>query len=198
HQAVSLDGVDAMMPLYNMTSWSPSIDAIEEFKVQTGSYSAEYGQGAGAHIQISIKSGSNQLRGAVFEFLRNDKLDAENYFLNFERPAGSARVAKDRLRRNQFGAFLAGPVVRNKTFWSFNYEGRRENKETVSTAWWPNQDFRNGNFSALLNPAVNPATGRPFRAPIVIYDATSGTPFANNIIPTSKISPGAQKVISQF
>jgi hypothetical protein len=121
HQSISLDGVDAMMPLYNMTSWSPSIDAIEEFKVQTGSYSAEYGQGAGAHIQISIKSGTNQFRGAVFEFLRNDKLDAENYFLNFVRPAGTARLPKDRLRRNQFGAFLAGPIIRNKTFWSFNY-----------------------------------------------------------------------------
>src|SRR5262249_29444782 len=185
HQAVSLDGVDAMMPLYNMTSWSPSIDAIEEFKVQTGSYSAEYGQGAGAHIQISIKSGSNQFRATVFEFLRNDKLDAENYFLNFQR---SPRLPKDRLRRNQFGTFLSGPIVRNKTFWSFNYEGRRENKETVSTAWWPNQDFRNGNFSALLNPAINPATGRAYRAPIIIYDPTSGEPFANNIIPTTRLN----------
>src|SRR5437667_6835801 len=102
HESVTLDGADATMPLYNVTTWTPSVDAIEEFRVQTGSYSDEYGQGAGAHIQISIKSGTNQLRGSIFEFLRNDKLDAENYFLNFQPAPGAPRIPKDRLRRNQF------------------------------------------------------------------------------------------------
>jgi outer membrane receptor protein involved in Fe transport len=198
HQSVSIDGVEAIMPLYNHTAWTPSIDAIEEFKVQTGSYSAEYGQGAGAHIQVSVKSGTNQLRGTLFEFLRNDKLDAENYFLNFERPVGAERLPKDRLRRNQFGIFLGGPIVRNKTFWSFNYEGRRENKESVNTAWWPNADFRKGDFSALLRPAVNPATGRLFRGPIVLYDPLNGMPFQNDVIPASRLHPGAQNVVSKF
>ncbi len=198
NQTVSLDGVDAKMPLYNITTWTPSIDAIEEFKVQTSSFSAEYGQGAGAHVEISMKSGTNQLRGTVFEFLRNDKLDAEHYFLNFEPPPGAARRPKDRLRRNQFGAFVGGPLIRNKTFWSFDYEARRETRETVSTAWWPNQDFRKGDFSALLTPAVNPATGRLFRSPILIYDPLTGDPFQNNVIPASRLHPGAQNAISQF
>jgi hypothetical protein len=197
-QSVSLDGVEATMPLYNHTTWTPSIDAVEEFKVQTASYSAEYGQGAGAHIQVSIKSGTNQLRGTIFEFLRNDKLDAENYFLNFERPAGAPRLEKDRLRRNQFGAFIGGPLIRNRTFWSFNYEGKREVKESVATAWWPNQSFRSGDFSALLNPSVNPSTGRLIRAPIVIYDPLTGEPFDNNVIPRSRLHPAAQNLLAQY
>jgi hypothetical protein len=129
---VSFDGVDAKSYRNNVTAFTPSIDAIQEFKVQTGSYSAEYGQGSGAIIEISMKSGTNQLHGSFFEFLRNDKLDAENYFLNFGRPPGTGRLPKDRLRRNQFGTVLSGPVVlpgyngRNRTFWAFDYEGRRE------------------------------------------------------------------------
>src|SRR5262249_12683240 len=92
-----------------------------------------------------------------FEFLRNEKLDAENYFLNFEQPPGAQRLQKDRLRRNQFGTFLGGPLIRNKTFWSFNYEGRRQTKEGVDTVWWPNADFRRGDFSA--------AAAKPRRPP---------------------------------
>lgn len=198
NESVTLDGVDATMPLYNVTTWTPSIDAIEEFKVQTGSYSAEYGQGAGAHIQISLKSGTNQLRGTVFEFVRNDKLDAENYFLNFEPAPGVARIPKDRLRRNQFGIFLGGPLIRNKTFWSFNYEGRRQDKESVSTTSWPDQNFRNGDFSELLHTAINPATGAPFRAPTIIYDPLNGVPFSNNVLPQSRLHPGALNVISKY
>ena len=166
-----------------------SIEAIEEFKVQTSSYSAEYGLGGGAHVQISMKSGTNQLRGTLFEFLRNDKLDAEDYFLNFELPSGTARLPKDRLRRNQFGAVVSGPVMlpgysgRNRTFWAFNYEGRRETKEAVASAFFPSDDFRRGDFSALLSPSLNPTTGRPLRNPIVVFDPTTGEPFSGNVIP---------------
>jgi hypothetical protein len=198
HQSVTLDGVESITPLYNISSFTPSIDAIEEFRVQTGSYSAEFGQSSGARVEVSLKSGTNQLHGTVFEFLRNDALDAENYFLNFERPASATRLRKDRLRRNQFGTFLGGPLIKNQTFWSFNYEGRREIQEGVSTAFWPNNDFRTGDFSRLLTPAINSATGRPYRAPIVVYDPLTGTPFPNNILPKDRLHAGAQKVISQF
>jgi hypothetical protein len=80
NQSVTIDGVEAIMPLYNHTAFTPSVDAVEEFKVLTSSYSAEFGQGAGAHIHVTMKGGTNQLRGTVFNFLRNEKLDAENYF----------------------------------------------------------------------------------------------------------------------
>ena len=198
---VSLDGVDAKNPRVHTTVFTPSIEAIEEFKVQTGSYSAEYGQGGGGIVQVSMKSGTNALHGAFFEFLRNDKLDAEDYFLNFERPAGAARLSKDRLRRNQFGAVLSGPVMlpryngKNRTFWAFDFEGRRDTAERVRTAFFPHEAFRNGDFSALLRPAINPATGRPVRAPIVIFDPLTGEPFPGNIIPQSKIHTGSRNLL---
>lgn len=198
HQSITLDGVESVAPLYNVSSFTPSIDAIEEFKVQTGSYSAEFGQSSGARIEVALKSGTNQFHGALFEFLRNDAFDAENYFLNFERPAGAARLAKDRLRRNQFGAFLGGPLVRDRTFWSFNFEGRREIQESVATAFWPHRDFRQGDFSRLLTPNINPATNAPYRAPIAIFDAYTATPFPGNIVPRSRLHPGAQRVMSRF
>ncbi|MEO7653099.1 MAG: carboxypeptidase-like regulatory domain-containing protein, partial [Bryobacteraceae bacterium] len=198
HQSITLDGVESITPLYNISSFTPSIDAIEEFKVQTGSYSAEFGNSSGARVEVSLKSGTNQLHGTVYEFLRNDVLDAENYFLNFQLPANTARLKKDRLRRNQYGTFLGGPLIKNRTFWSFNFEKRSETQEGVSTAFWPNQNFRQGDFSALLSPATNPATGRPFRNPIAIYDPQTGTPIPGNIISRTQLHPGTQNVISKY
>lgn len=195
-----LDGVEAKEARTHTMIFTPSIEAVEEFKIQTSTFSAEFGQGGGAQVQITMKSGTNRLRGTLFEFVRNEKFDAENYFLNFERPGD--RAPKDRLRRNQFGGVISGPVYlpklyngRNKTFWAFDYEGRREVQETIEREWFPNQEFRNGNFSALLTPANNPATGRPFRNPILIYDPVTGDPFAGNIVPVSRIHPSARKLM---
>ncbi len=198
HQSITLDGVESITPLYNISSFTPSIDAVEEFKVQTGSYSAEFGQSSGGRVEISLKGGTNALHGTAWEFLRNDVFDAETYFLNFQRPASAGRLKKDHLRRNQFGGFISGPLIKNKTFWSFNYEERRQSQESVATAWWPNQNFRKGDFSLLLNPPVNPATGRPVRAPIAIYDPLTGIPFNGNLIPANRLHPGALNVIDKF
>ena len=132
----------------------------------------------------------------VYEFLRNDAADAKDYFLNFQLPAGTPLQKKNRLRRNQFGAWLGGPVElphyngKDKTFWSFNYEGTRQTQESVQQAPEASssrQAFRTGDFSALLTPAI--VNGRPVRAPIIIYDPTNGQPFTDasgkitNIIP---------------
>ncbi len=198
HQSVTLDGVESITPLYNISSFTPSVDAVEEFKVQTGSYSAEFGQSSGARVEVSLKTGGNALHGTAWEFIRNDALDAENYFLNFLRPVGAGRLNKDRLRRNQFGGFISGPVIKNRTFWSFNFEERKQTQESVVTAWWPSQDFRRGDFGLLLNPPTNPATGRPVRAPIVMYDALTGVPLAGNQLPASRLHKGAQGVIDKF
>jgi hypothetical protein len=198
HQSITLDGVESITPLYNISSFTPSIDAVEEFKVQTGSYSAEFGQSSGGRVEVSMKGGTNQLHATVWEFLRNNAFDAETYFLNFQRPISAGRLKKDALRRNQFGGFFSGPVIKNKTFWSFNYEERRQTQEAVSTAWFPSQDFRKGNFGLLLNPPINPATSRPVRAPIVIYDPLNGVPFSGNIIPAARQHPGALNVIDKF
>ncbi len=211
NQRVTLDGVIASEPLVNTVYLTPSIDAIEEVKVQTGSYSAEYGMNNGAIVQVALKSGGNDFHGTVYEFLRNDAADAKDYFLNFQLPAGAPQQKKNRLRRNQFGTWLAGPVIlpkyhgKDKTFWSFNYEGTRQTQESVQqatgTQFFP-QAFRNGDFSALLSPAI--VNGKPVRAPIVIYDPTSGLPFTDatgkitNIIPPSRINKNALNLINQY
>ncbi len=188
HQVVSLDGVDAKDPRIHIANFVPSIEAIEEFKIQTNSYSAEYGFGGGAVTNITMKSGTNEIHGTLFEFLRNDKLDAESYFLNFELAQGEDRRPKDPLRRNQFGAVLSGPIVKNKTFWAFNYEGRRQREALPQTAWFPNQAFRSGDFSELLTGTINPENGRLFRQPIVVFDAFTGDPYPNNVLPQTAIN----------
>ena len=193
HQVVSLDGVDAKEPRNHITTFVPSIEAIEEFKVQTNSYSAETGFGGGAVTTITMKSGTNELHGTLFEFLRNDKLDAEDYFLNFER-AGEPEP-KDRLRRNQFGLVVSGPIVKNKTFWLVNWEARRERVGRVQETWFPLDEFRDGDFSELLSDSFLD-TGR--QSPLLLFDAFTGDPFPNNVIPPSQIHPGAKNVLDQF
>jgi len=210
NQQVTLDGVIATEPRVNTAAFSPSIDALEEFKVQTSSYSAEYGQNSGAIMQMVVKSGTNQLHGTFYEFLRNDKFAAKDYFLNFQQPAGSRLSPKNVLRRNQFGAFLGGPVLfpklfngKDRTFWSFNYEGRRETRESVAEAFWFPEAFRKGDFSALLTPPLN-AAGVPVRQPTIIFDPTTGEPFRDssgritNIIPASRINKATQDFINKY
>jgi hypothetical protein len=123
---VSLDGVSV---IGNRNTWlplNPSIDAIEEFKVQTSNYSAEYGGNAGANVNVQIRSGGNRPHGSLFEYLRNNDLDARGYF----RPRP---LPKDQLRRNQFGGVLSGPVIKEKTFLTVGYEGLRQTQDTPST-----------------------------------------------------------------
>ncbi|MGH9662756.1 MAG: TonB-dependent receptor domain-containing protein, partial [Bryobacteraceae bacterium] len=198
HQVVSLDGVDAKDPRIHITNFVPSIEAIEEFKIQTNAYNAEYGFGGGAQVSITMKSGTNDLHGTLFEFVRNDKFDAEHYFLNFERPANLTRNKKDKLRQNQYGLVVSGPLIRNKTFWAFNWESRLVRRELVQETFYPHDEFRRGDFSELLRGTINPATGRLFREPIVIYDPATGEPFTGNIIPASRIHPGMRNVMEKF
>ena len=197
-QVVSLDGTDVKDPRIHVTNFVPSVEALEEFKIQTNAYSAENGFGGGAVVNMTMKSGTNGLHGTLFEFLRNDKLDAEDYFLNFGIAPGAARNPKNKLRRNQFGAVVSGPLIKNKTFWSFDYEGRREVVGSVQTAWFPEDVFRAGDFSQLLEPPINPATGKIVRAPIIIFDAYTGMPYPGNIIPSTRIHQGAKNVIDKF
>jgi hypothetical protein len=208
NQNISMDGVVATEPLVNQVLFNPSIDAIEEVKIQTGSVSAEYGQNNGAVVQIALKSGTNDFHGSFFNFMRNNVLDARDYFLNFELPAGTPLREKNALRRNQFGTWLAGPVMlpgysgKDRTFWSFNYEGTRQTIESVSQAFWFPEEFRRGDFSALLTPLIR--DGRPVRAPIIVHDPLTGEPFRDsagritNIIPPSRINRNAQNFINTY
>ena len=201
NQHATLDGVVATEARVNTVPFSPSPEAMEEVKVLTGSYSAEYGFNSGAQLIMVMRSGTNDLHGAAYNFLRNEKMDAEGFFQNYFVPAGQARLPKPALRQNQFGGVISGPVVipklydgRNKTFFMFNYEGRRtSNPGIAGTALVPSTRMRTGDFGELLG--IRNAAG--VAAPVTIIDPLTGTPFPNNVIPANRISAAA-RTLSNF
>src|SRR5882762_7085844 len=148
-----LDGVDnnSNLPdLLNETNFviQPPIDALEEFKVQTNSYSAEFGRGNGAIVNAVIKSGKNQLHGSLWEFLRNEKLDSRNYFDDRSAPTPP-------YKRNQFGGTIGGPVIipgvytgKDRTFFFFDYEGLRVRQAQTQTALVPDSHWLQGDFTS--------------------------------------------------
>src|SRR3954469_1980104 len=134
----------------------PSIDAVGEFKVVTNNLSAEYGGKMGGTVLVNLKSGTNQLHGTAFEFLRNDKLDGTNFFANRN------GAKKPMYRQNQFGGTLGGPIRRNRTFLFGSFEGTRIRTGTNSISTVPTLDERDGDFSrirAIYDPQTTVGTG---------------------------------------
>ena len=148
-----LDGLDNnsnLVDFLNGTAYAirPPIDAIQEFKIQTSDYSAELGRSAGAVLNATIKSGTNSFHGSVWEFFRNDKLDAANFFEN------SGGLKKGKFRQNQFGVSAGGPIRKNKTFIFGDYEGTRIRQAIPYVATVPTLQVRNSGYtdlSELLN-----------------------------------------------
>jgi Carboxypeptidase regulatory-like domain/TonB dependent receptor-like, beta-barrel len=169
---VLVDGMEVSgQELNNYPLAIPPLDSLGEFRVQTANYPAEFGGNSGAVINVVSKRGSNDFHFTLFEFLRNDALDARNFF--------SATV--DPLRRNQFGFVAGGPVVlpglyngRNKLFWMFSYEGTRRRQAVTTTTLVPTLTERAGDFSAV---------------PATIVDPITKIPFPGNVIPAARISP---------
>jgi Carboxypeptidase regulatory-like domain/TonB dependent receptor-like, beta-barrel len=213
NQHATLDGVVATEARVNTVPFSPSVEAVQEFKVLSGSYSAEYGFNAGAQTIIVTKSGGNDWHGSAFEFLRNDVFDAENFFQNYF-PSPLGRLKKDSLRQNDFGGVLSGPVVipkiydgHNRTFFMFNYEGRiRRQGRIAQTANLPPLAFRNGDFSSLLALPTPVLIADPLKPGLC--QATPANPqpgvnyqeacFPRNIIPDGpdgRISPVAKELM---
>lgn len=152
---INVDGITMVNNRHAYVNLYPSIDAIQEFTVQTGNYSAQYGGSAGSNVNIQLKSGTNALHGTLFEFIRNDAVDARNYF----RPSP---LPKNILKQNQFGATLGGPIIKDRTFFFLSYEGLRSIEEFPSTAKVLTTAERNGDFSATSTPIINPFTGDPY------------------------------------
>lgn len=193
-----IDGVPANTATTNAPGYVPSVDAIQEFKVQSGNFTAEFGRSGGGVINLVFKSGSNQLHGSIYEFLRNSAFDANNFFSN------RAGISKARNVLNQFGGTLGGPVVmprlydgHNRTFWFVNYEGLRDRRALSQTYTIPTQEQLNGDFSRTLNSAgqaviiADPATTRPdpSRPGVFLRD-----PFPGNRIPADRIDAVAARV----
>ena len=173
---VNVDGITMVNNRHNYVNLFPSVDAIQEFKVQTGDYSAEYGGNAGTNVNIQIKSGANQYHGDAFEFLRNTGLDARNYFI-------PSPIPQNILKQNQFGATFGGPIVHDKTFFFTSYEGIRSISQQPSTAIVLTPAQRTGNFSADGTAVLDPLNGQPF---------------PNNIIPENRLDKVSTNIINQY
>ena len=148
-----LDGITNSEELFDGVQFTPSIDFLQEFRVQSNNFSAQYGRGS-AVVNISTRAGTNQLHGAIFEFIRNDAVDAKNYFTTTNPP----------LRRNLFGATMGGPIFRNKLFFTLNYEGLRDTEPVQFTGvLTPSQRERAGDFSRSVSGQLfNPTNGQPY------------------------------------
>jgi hypothetical protein len=188
---VLLDGVDDNTTVNagaigrNGIAYTPSVDAVQEFKVKTGTFSAEFGHAAGTVINATTRSGANDFHGTLFEFLRNDKLDANNFFTN------AAGRPKAKFRQNQFGGVLGGRLIRNRTFFFMDYQGTRQRTAAGSSIIdLPPADLRAGNFSKLPAPVFDPGTRRIGPAGTVI-----ATPFPGSQIPASQMNPASLAVM---
>src|SRR5436305_9802418 len=154
-----VDGVDNNDYFGGAAAQIPSIDSIQEFEVQTNTFAAENGRNSGSVVNLVTKSGTNQVHGSLYEFFRNDVLDARNFF-------NDERLPKSALRLNQFGGTFGGPIVKNKTFYFLNYEGFRRRAGITRITNVPTLAQRAGIFTdANGNPvtlAVNPVSARVF------------------------------------
>ncbi|MER3467036.1 MAG: hypothetical protein C4340_08225, partial [Armatimonadota bacterium] len=190
-----LDGSTNTDPTFNTPNFMPSPDAVQEFKVQTGSYSAEMGGAGGGQINIVTRTGSNEFHGTVYNFTRNDALDART----FNEMEGAKHLV-----RNNFGGSLGGPIVRNKLFFFANYEGLRHTRSITQILTVPTEMEVMGDFSMSGTTIYNPFTTRPNpdfdptkpvgpNNPQVIRD-----PFPNNVIPPELIDPTAALFLQKY
>ena len=172
-----LDGVDNNETWLQTVVIFPNVDALDEFKLQTSTYSAEFGKSLGGVVNLQIKSGSNAFHGSVYEFLRNDKFDANNFFNN--------RAGRDKpdFKQNQYGGTLGGPMFRDKTFFFGDYQGLRINSGATYLSTVPSVRMRNGDFGEINR---------------VIYDPLTRQPFPNNVIPRDRWDPASANVIAQL
>jgi hypothetical protein len=219
---IVVDGIPITNKADNLPSLKPSPDAVQEFRIITNSYSAEYGRSGGGSLNFSIRSGGSALHGTLFEFFRNDALDATAFFSN------AAGTGKEKLRFNQFGGNLGGPVYLpgfgeggpvarkiEKLFFFFNYEGLRIRRSNLRTPTVPTLKMRQGDFSELLGAVITGVTVRDTNGNLIparigmIYvpgalvpagqpGAGSRIAFAGNIIPESRINPVGRAIAAYY
>jgi len=166
-----LDNADHNEAQTNLAQVFPNVDAVQEFSVQTSSFDAQYGRGVGGVINVATKSGTNAFHGSIFEFVRNFKLNAANFF-----------SGRDALKRNQFGAAFGGPVRKDRTFFFLSWQSTRIRSATpgaLRTA--PSERMRAGDFGEWTQPIRDPATADGL--------------FPNNRIPASRFNPVAVKIL---
>src|SRR5512134_92252 len=187
-----VDGIDNNEYTFNTVIVQPTVESVREFKVLTGTFSAEFGRGAGV-VSVSTKSGSNEYHGTAFEYWRDERFDAKNFF-------ALPTAAKAPLDRHQFGAALSGPIARNRTFFFVDYAGIKEDRGQVFVNTVPTEAARRGDFSDYRDPRGNliliydPLTTRPNpNGGGVIRD-----PFPGNVIPQNRLDAVGRNVASIY
>ena len=168
-----LDGVvnNEMQNAYiNIT---PPLEAIQEFKVQTNNPTAEFGVFGGAAVNLTLRSGTNELHGSVFEYLRDDALNTKSYFAPTKAPYNS----------HQFGATLGGPILKNRAFFFADYQGLRLDQGRTAVLTVPTALMRQGNFSEIRD---------------VVHDPLTGQPFPGNVIPAGRQNPITRQVLNEI
>ncbi len=200
-----LDGVDNNELTAGAIAILPSIDALEEFKVLTFNYSAEYGTRGGPAVLLTTKSGTNEFHGSLFDFLRNTSLDARSFFAQ----------NREVFIQNQFGGSLGGPIQKDKTFFFFDYQGKRTRQGITYVATVPTQAMHSGDFSEpfagvgqLYNPfSTRTVNGQVIRDLFMCDGSGNPLPVTNGIqpagtpcskIPQSLINPIAQQMINFY
>ena len=162
-----LDGADINESIDNFVGYSPNVDALQEVRVMTGNAGAEFGNANGAVVNMTLKSGSNEFHGNLFEFLQNDKLNANGFFNN------RSNIKRGLFKRNIFGGTLGGPVIKNRAFFFVDYQGAKQRNEGPTSASVAPLAFRSGNLSAISAPIRDPQNPGQF--------------FPGNVIPASRI-----------
>ncbi len=188
-----LDGIDNNTFSENVQELSteashPSVDTLQEFNVITNPFSAEYGRSPGAAVSVNTRSGTNQIHILAYEYLRNQYFDANDFFTN------KRGAPKPENNQHQFGGNIGGPLVKNRLFGFFNYEGTRIHQGVSRITTVPLANERIGDFS----PAAVAAAGVPGLTYPVIKDPTTGLPFPNNQIPSGRIDPVVAQLIGLF
>src|SRR5215510_4019433 len=215
------DGISALQPEPGQVAFNPVIDAIQEFKVEINSPPAEFGRFNGGVVNLTTKSGSNELHGTVFEFLRNESLNARNLFA----PATAANPKKPVFRRNQYGFAVGGPIIKDRTFFFGDFQGSRQLIGRVLTSNVPTVAQRGGNFASSLGAplflqttttggvttvsATTTNTGVPINVTDTngatiqarvgqVFRASDKLAYAGNIIPLADFDPIARQLLDRY
>jgi len=208
------DGISVLQPEPGQVAFFPIVEAIQEFKVEVNSPPAEFGRFNGGVVNLTTKSGTNDFHGSVFEFLRNEALNARNLFA----PATAANPKKPVFRRNQFGFVLGGPVIKDKTFFFGDYQGTRQQIARVRISTVPTLAQCSGNFSsslgALLFLQPNGSISTTVTAnPVNVVDTNGNTiqarvgqifrpsdhrAYAGNLIPINTFDPIAAELLKRY
>ncbi|MCC7235396.1 MAG: TonB-dependent receptor [Bryobacterales bacterium] len=182
-----IDGIDNNERLTLAIALRPSVEAVQEFKIQTNLFAADQGRNAGATINVLTKSGSNELHGSLYDFLRNDSLDAKNYFV-------PSTTAKPPFRQNQFGGSLGGKIIPDKLFFFGNYEGFRRSQARTILSTVPTMAMRTGNFTDVRD-VFDPTTT------VAAAGTASGytrSPFSGRQVPASRFDPLMARMIQAY